>query len=124
MLTIQPPLPDITYRTEKRATDHAPSVRCDVGDPEQGFDTRVPPRHRRSPVRRSGGRQHRPTARQQVRFGEVRGPEAPARSHRPGVRRLQFLPSGESPSPARVVAVVSSGLSWMLDGSLAVDVCR
>jgi len=47
-------------------------------------------------VFRIGGRQHRPAPRQQVRLREMRGPQAVARSHRPGLRRLQFLPPGRS----------------------------
>ncbi|KAM1126070.1 hypothetical protein ACFX2B_040794 [Malus domestica] len=61
---------------------------------KQGVDNGVPDRHRRAPLRRSRRRQYRSSPRQQVRLREVRGSQTIARSHRPGLRSLQFLPSG------------------------------
>ena len=87
----------LTPSTRDRDRDRdVPAVRSHGGDAEQGLDHGLPHRHRRPPLRRPRRRQHRSSPRQQVRLREVRGSQALARSHRSGLRRLQFLPSGPS----------------------------
>ena len=82
------------FRNPKPKKKNVPSVRSHGGDSKQSVVYGVPNRHGRSSLRRSRGRQHRSSPRQQVRLREMRSSEAIARSHCSRLRRLQFLPSG------------------------------
>jgi len=75
-------------KIKKKERNDVSAIWSDGGISEQGINGGVPDRHRRSPIRRSRGRQYRPSPRQQVRFREVRSSQAFARSHRSGLRRL------------------------------------